>query len=330
MSYIIYNDKRIDLKTEQTVLSALLDHGYPIPHSCRAGVCQTCVMQLVEGEVPASAQKGLKDTHKAQGHFLACSCKPETPIRVASVDMGTLRYTASVVDHRLFAENVLHLRLKPEQTFDYRAGQYITVWKNSTLGRNYSLASVAELDESIELHVRRVPGGVISSWLHDDVRIGDELTIQAATGNCFYLPGFPQQNMLLAGTGTGLAPLIGIARDALRQGHQGDIHLVHGARHADDLYLHETLVDMALKHRQFHYHANVLEAECVVPPIRKIPLEQHVVDVVSAPKDWRIYLCGDAPMVNSLKKSLFIAGAGMGNIYTDPFVSANSVYNETG
>jgi ferredoxin-NADP reductase len=329
MTHIIFNDQRIDLEEEQTVLSALLEHGYKIPNSCRAGVCQTCLMQAQEGDVPEKAQQGLKDTLRAQGYFLACSCTPEKPLRVTTADIDALRCTATVIGHELFAEDVLHLRLKPEQDFDYRAGQYITLWKDHAQGRNYSLASVAELDELIELHVRRIPGGTISNWLHDEIKEGDSLQIQAATGNCFYLPGSPGQNMLLAGTGTGLAPLIGIARDALRQGHEGDIHLIHGARQIDDLYLHETLVNMALTHRQFHYHANVLEAEHVLPPISMNPLEQQIIEVADNPADWRIYLCGDAPMVNSLKRELFIAGASMGNIYTDPFVSANNLYDET-
>lgn len=329
MSYIIFNEQRIDLDPDQTVLTALLSHGYEIPNNCRAGVCQSCMMRALEGQIPARAQQGLKDTYRDQGYFLACSCTPETPLHVTNIEVNALRCQATVVDHRPFAKDILHLRLTPDQAFDYRAGQYITVWKNSYIGRNYSLASVAELDDSIELHIRRVPGGIISNWLHDEVKIGDKLSIQSATGSCFYLPGSTRQNILLAGTGTGLAPLIGIARDALSQGHQGNIHLVHGARQVDELYLHETLVDMALSHRQFHYYANVLEAEQVMPPISMDSLEQQVMQVANQPADWRIYLCGDERIVNILKRNLFIAGASMENIYTDPFISASNVCGTT-
>lgn len=325
MTHIIFNDQRIDLEKEQTVLSALLDQGYQIPNSCRAGVCQTCLMQAVDGDIPSKAQDGLKDTLKAQGYFLACSCTLQEPLHVRSVDVEMLRSAATVIEHKLFAKDILHLRLKPKEPFDYRAGQYITLWKDSVVGRNYSLASVAEMDESIALHIRRIPGGVISNWLHDEIKVGSKLEIQAAAGNCFYLPGSSEQSMLLAGTGTGLAPLLGIARDALRQGHKGDIHLVHGGRQIEDLYMHDTLVDMATTHHQFYYHANVLEAENIAPPISMNPLERQITEVVAEPADWRIYLCGDAPMVNTLKRKLFIAGASMANIYTDPFVSANEV-----
>lgn len=325
MTHIIFNDQHIELEEQQTVLSALLEQDHKIPNSCRAGICQTCMMQALDGNVPAKAQEGLKDTLKAQGYFLACSCMPQEPLHVRTVDVNMLRSPATVIEHELFAESVLHLRLKPSEAFDYRAGQYITLWKDSFLGRNYSLASVVELDDSIALHIRRIPDGVISNWLHDEIKVGDTVDIQAATGNCFYLPGSPEQNMLLAGTGTGMAPLIGIARDALRQGHEGDIHLLHGARQIDDLYLHDTLMKMAQQHHQFHYHANVLEAENITPPISKNPLMQQITEVAAEPADWRFYLCGDAPIVNTMKRNLFIAGASMTNIYSDPFISANDV-----
>lgn len=322
MSYIIYDNQHIELKKGQTVLSALLEHGYDIPNSCRAGVCQTCLMQALEGEVPATAQAGLKDTLKAQAYFLACSCEPQSPMRVVTPRADVLRCPARVIEHSLFSEDILRLRLRPEQAYEYRAGQYLTVWKSDTIGRSYSLASVAEVDDYLELHIRRIPDGVVSNWLHDDIKSGDTLQIQAATGNCFYIPGSAEQKILLAGTGTGLAPLIGIARDALRQSHKGDIHLIHGARRTEDLYMHQSLLNMAEQNPQFHYHASVLQADQITAPISKVPLDQQIMDVAAKPVDWRIYLCGDVNMVNSMKKKIFLAGASMVNIYTDPFVSS--------
>ncbi len=339
MSHIIFDEKRIELDKGQTVLSALLDRDYDIPNSCQAGVCQSCIMQAVDGDIPAEAQTGLKDTLIVQGYFLACSCQPKTPLKIIKADAKALRSNATVIEHEFLGTNILRLRLKTEHDFKYRAGQFITVWKNAKLGRSYSLASVADLDDSLELHIRRINDGKLSNWLHDEVKTGDILQIQAATGNCFYTPGQSEQKTLLAGTGTGLAPLIGIARDALQQGHQGDIHLIHGTTQSDELYLHKTLLEMERKHTQFHYHANVLNyndelksenslEDDSISSISSIPLEQQVVDVTanseSNPAEWKVFLCGDEVIVNSLKKKLFLNGVSMTNIYSDPFVKANS------
>ncbi len=228
MAHIFFDDKQIELNEGQSVLLGLLGHDYAIPNHCRAGVCQSCLMQAVDGDIPAAAQVGLKDTFKAQGYFLACCCQPNTPLHVMTANDLALRCPAEVVAHELINPDVLCLKLKPHSEFDYRAGQFISIWKNKNLTRSYSLASVKQLDESLELHIRRVPDGKVSGWLHDEVVVGDTLEIQAARGDCFYvadkIPHETPHNILLAGTGTGLAPLIGIARDAIAQKHRGKIH----------------------------------------------------------------------------------------------------------
>jgi len=320
MTHIIFDNKQIELEEGQSVLSVLLDKNYDIPNSCQAGVCQSCMMQAVEGEIPVAAQAGLKDTLREQGYFLACSCQPTSPLHVVAANDVELKCSATVAEHTLLSEHVLRLRLKPQSDFVYRAGQFINIWKSDKLTRSYSLASVAQLDEFLELHIRHIPNGKLSSWLHDEIQIGDELNIQAANGDCFYVPGNAEQKLLLAGTGTGLAPLIGIARDAIAQGHKGEIHLIHGVRRQEDLYLHQTLLDMAETYPQFHYDTNVLEADDNRDQASDRSLQQHILDTAVEPVQWKAYLCGDAAIVNSLKKALFMSGMAMGNIYSDPFL----------
>lgn len=320
MVHITFKENRIELDQGQTVLSALLDHGYDVPHNCRAGACQTCLMQAVEGEVPDKAQHGLKDTLKAQGFFLSCSCEPLSPLQIVLSASSGIRRQTTVIQHDIVGPDVLRIRLQTEQQFTYRAGQYITLWKSDSVGRSYSLASVSELDDFLELHIRRIEHGEVSNWLFDKVKIDEKLEIQDATGDCFYMPGNPQQKLLLAGTGTGLAPLVGIARDALGQNHQGDIHLIHGAKNIQDLYMHQQLIDMARQFSNFHYHASVLQAETNESAVSTDPIDKLMLEVTSDAAEWKAYLCGDVDIVNLLKKKLFLAGASMNNIYTDSFI----------
>lgn len=322
MTHITYDDKRIELDEGQTVLSALLDNGYEIPNSCRAGACQSCMMQATEGDIPESSQIGIKDTLKAQGFFLACSCTPNSPIQIASTKSVDYRLKAEVIAHDVISTNILRLKIKPELDFNYIAGQFINIWKDDNTARSYSLASVKSIDDFLELHIRRIENGAVSDWLHNEINIGDNLSIQEAAGDCFYISGSPAQKILLAGTGTGLAPLIGIARDALQQNHTGEIQLIHGTRHVDDLYLHHELINMSQQYPNFHYQASVLQANEVIAPITTNAIDKLVVDVTINPSEWKAYLCGDEGVVNTLKKKLFLAGASMSNIYTDAFISA--------
>lgn len=307
---------------EQSLLEALLEAGYSIPNSCRAGACQSCLMQATEGEVPAEAQAGLKDTHQAQGYFLACRCRPQGDLKVRLPAPGSMRVSARVTDKALLAPDVLRLRLRAQGALDYRAGQYVTVWRDEALGRSYSLASVPGLDEELELHVRRVPEGAMSNWMHDELEPGVELALQGPAGDCFYLEGGGDRPLLLAGTSTGLAPLIGIARDALDKGHRGSIHLFHGALVLDGLYLRDELQALEAAHDNFHYHPSVMHAEETLP----VGVEQGAIDakalaVADSLGGWKVYLCGAPDLVRRMRKQAFLAGADMGDIYADAFVS---------
>lgn len=329
MTKLVYAGAHIDMAAGQTVLDALFAHGHAIPNNCRIGVCQSCLMRAVAGEVPSEAQQGLKDTLKAQNYFLACQCVPHSPLEIMLPVPNSVRTMATAVSIERLRPDVLQLRLKPETAFAYQAGQYAMLWNTheQELGRCYSLASVPELDDTLELHVGRVAGGRMSTRLFDKLKPGDQLQLQPATGHCFYVAGNPEQKLLLAGTGTGLAPLWGIIRTALHQGHRGEIHLVHGAIQASGLYLHDRLLELAQKFDNFFYHASILEGDAPPEQVTVGNIEALVAQVVPQPKDWKVYLCGAAALVNSLRKKIFLAGASMANIYTDPFVSASDSNN---
>lgn len=324
MPTLTFEGQAYSLAQGQSVLEALEAAGCEIPHSCRAGACQACLMQTNPNDLPPGAQSGLKDTLVAQGYFLACQCRPQQDLTVRRVAEAAQRVTATVVAHQRLSEQVLRLRLQPAQSLDYHAGQYLMLWRDALLGRSYSLASVPGLDgELLELHIRRVPGGAMSNWLFDSLQLGVQLSFQGPTGNCFYLAGQTDQPLLLMGTGTGLAPLYGIARDALAAGHQGEIHLYHGSTAADGLYLNSELLALTERYRQFHYHPVVREADGADALTRVGELDALALADHGKLANWRVYLCGPEALVQQLRKKCFLAGASMRAIHADAFVMAS-------
>ena len=101
--------------------------------------------------------------------------------------------------------------------------------------------------------MRVLAAGRMSGWLAEGARPGDLATIQGPSGHCFYVPGREDQEIVLAGTGTGLAPLYGIVQDAVRHGHKAPMTLFHGARDPDGLYLVEPLRDLERRVPWFRY-----------------------------------------------------------------------------
>ena len=319
MSLVRMDGAQYQLHDGETVLNGLLRHGVAASHSCMAGVCGSCMMRAVAGSVPSKAQAGLKDSWRIQGYFLACACVPEEDLDIA-VPGAEFRFEAVIRELTPLSDDVLRASVVCQTPMDFRAGQYVTVARRDGLARSYSIASLPE-DGALDLHIRRIPNGRMSTWFHTEARKGDRVTVAGPCGECFYVAGQQQQPLLLVGTGTGLAPLYGILRDALRQGHNGPVHLLHGALHRGGLYLVEELRELARNHAQFRYTPAVLRGDVedgfVVGALDRIIAERFP-DL----SGWRGFVCGDPSLVASLKKQLFLAGMASRDIHADAFIPA--------
>jgi len=322
MPNLTFRGDTYDCAENQSVLDALTGYGVSIPSSCRNGICQTCLMRSVSGTPPLDSQNGLKETLKAQNYFLACNCHPLEDMEVSLPDAGSARIQATVHSIEALNHETICVGLHCENPLEYRAGQFINLFKDATLGRSYSLASVPAHDQHLKLHIRKVPDGRVSSWAHHSLKPGAIVEISQAVGNCFYVPGHPEQPILLIGTGSGLAPLYGIARDALEQGHTGPIRLYHGSRNLQGLYLVNELRALADRHDNFSYTPCISgDAMPADGYAQGRALNVALADIGKL-TGWRVFLCGNPEMVKTAKKKAFLTGAAMKDIYSDAFTLA--------
>ncbi|GHG79950.1 2Fe-2S iron-sulfur cluster-binding protein [Comamonas sp. JC664] len=317
MAKVKHESSWYPLEPGESVLDALLRQCVSIPNACRAGACQSCLMRAVSGTLPEAAQVGLKDTLRAQGYFLACACRPPEGTALEVTGAEALRVPARISALTPLSDSVLSVRLRTDIPLAYHAGQYISLVRADGLTRSYSLASLPR-EDTLELHVRLQPGGAMSGWLAREARPGDRLQVQGPAGTCFYVPGRPEQPLLLAGTGTGLAPLYGIVRDALEAGHSGPIWLFHGARTPSGLYLTQALRALAERHPSLHYRPCVLEGGS--RDVAEGALDVLIRSECPKPVGWRAWLCGDGPLVLSLRKKLFLAGLSLKELHVDAFL----------
>ena len=312
MASIQWEGQQILLSPTESVLDGLLRAGVAIPNSCRAGVCQSCLLRASSGQPGAASQAGLRPTLIEQSCFLACVCHPTQDLTVEAPGAG-VRSTARLLEISRLSDTVIRVLLQPEAPHAHHAGQYLTLFREDGLARSYSIASLPD-ESALELHVRIIQNGRMSSWLAEDAVPGTQVSIQGPAGNCFYTEGSIDQPLLLAGTGTGLAPLYGILRDALAHGHQGPIWLYHGALNQQGLYLQAELEDLAANHSNVHYQPALLDTH---GPVTGVISSAH-----PQLKGWRGYICGDPSIVNQLKKSVFLAGMASREIHSDAFVPA--------
>lgn len=325
MTQLKFNDDVFTVSSGQTVLETLLGNGIEVPNNCRAGACQSCLMQVTKGKVPEAAQKGLKDSFKAKGYFLACSCIPEENIDICIPDSSQLKTQATVKEINKLSDDVIELKIQTEDQYDYFAGQFVTLWRDDNLGRSYSLASLPENDNLLTFHIRVIPNGAFSGWVDNELQVNDTMWVQGPAGDCFYTQGNAEQNLLLIGTGTGLAPLYGIVRDALQSGHTGDILLFHGALNQYGLYLHDHLTALSEQYIHFKYLPCVVEGDVDMPEnITEGDIAKVIFEKVPKPSGWKAFLCGNPELVNDLRKKIYLAGCNMKDIYSDPFIPSEN------
>jgi ferredoxin-NADP reductase/ferredoxin len=321
MTDIKFYDRTVKLQDGETVLDGLLRHGIEVPNGCRAGACQACMMQVQEGELPRNSQVGLKNTQQSQGFFLSCQCKPSGPLAICFTDQGKTQISAKVIDKEKVSAQVLRVRL--EQVLDFRSGQYLNIWHDvgdKPLVRSYSIASVPQIENFIELHIKIIPDGRFSRWAADELDVGSQLNIQGALGSCFYVADDPHKPLLFLGIGTGLAPLYGILRDALLQGHQGSISLVLGARTPENFYLREELNALERDYPQLDVNFVCQSASAYPGDIDNTDIYQFVKRQFPNTKGVKTYLCGAESFVRKMKKQIFLSGAAMGDIHADAFL----------
>lgn len=324
MPKLTYQGRRHEAAPGQTVLDALLSAGEQIPHSCRAGACGACIVRATAGQVPASAQVGLREAWRQQGYFHACRAPVEGDLELEPLGESA-RVPARIETREALSATVTRVRVRALAALPATAGQYLTLHR-SGIGRSYSIAAIPE-PGLFELHVRLVPDGKLSPYLCRLAAPGDELTLQGPLGHCIYLAGQPDTPLLLAGTGTGLAPLWGVLHDALAAGHRGEIHLFHGALTAAELYLVDELRRLADAHPNLHYRPSALRPQpgpTDIPELELGPLDELIARHLPVTAGMRAFVCGAPDIVATLKKKLFLAGTPLRDIAADAFLPSAS------
>jgi ferredoxin-NADP reductase len=154
---------------------------------------------------------------------------------------------ATVTGIRAETSRVKTFELALSRLTPHLAGQYFVVRLTApdgyTAQRSYSVASPPGDGTSIELTIERLVDGEVSTFLHDDVVIGDMLEVRGPIGSWFAWDG--STPALLIGGGSGVVPLMAMLRLARRDA-TSPVHLVASTRSPEDLiYAAELMGDDA-------------------------------------------------------------------------------------
>lgn len=328
MPKLKFKAKTYTLNQYESVLDCLLRNRESIPYACKAGMCQACLIRTVDCDATPESKKWIKQSLQDRGYTLACQWVPDSDIAAALPTVEEFSVHTTIRSIEKLNNRVIELTLDivdKSTMFHYSPGQYVTLINPNGIARSYSVANDFEKDQHLVFHISETREGLFTGWLFNQASPGDKLHMRGPAGDCFYSSrdgnDYP---VILAGTGTGLAPLYGIIHDALSQQHEGEIRLYHGGRTPDHLYLVDELQALDARHENFHYFPCARE----VTETGQIPglstgsveniLNKHL--ELGALSRTKVYLCGAPDFVHGLRKHIFLKGASSGNIHCDPFL----------
>ncbi|HXP18153.1 MAG TPA: globin domain-containing protein [Streptosporangiaceae bacterium] len=149
-------------------------------------------------------------------------------------------WVGEIVQHDQRTATIAVLTIRPDKPLEYLPGQYISVqvprWPKAW--RTYSIANAPRDNGLLDIHVRAVPGGVLSTALVSHCGTTDALVLGPARGDMRVEPEAERDLVCVAG-GTGLAPVKAIIESvicATRHGRRRAITLYLGVRRPEDLY----------------------------------------------------------------------------------------------
>jgi NAD(P)H-flavin reductase/ferredoxin len=289
------------------LLDALNQAGLRVPFSCRAGSCHACLVRCLAGEPEDINPGALQADRRAEGWRLACQCRVVGDLVVGLFDRERDGLPARVVSLDWLSRRVVRLRLLPERPLRYQAGQHVVLWTESGVARPYSLASLPGEDEALEFHIDCGQPGAFA----DEARMlepGAQLRLGELRGGALHYDADWQARPLwLLAAGTGLAPLWGILREALRQEHRGAIRVVHLASEPGEHYLAQALGEIA---------CGQVQVELVTPG--ELPAALGALRLLS--RQTMAMVCGAPGAVEDFSRRLFLAGVPRGQVLTDVFV----------
>lgn len=330
----------IEVQDGQTILDAALRQGVYIPHACSHGLCGTCKVEILEGEVDygAASPFALMDMEKEEGKCLACTATPMVDCAIeADIDqdpdaksISVKDFMGTVVEVKDLTPRIKGIFIELDEEIDFQAGQYIQYYvPGFQEPRAFSLCNSSNNKKIIELNIALVPDGETTPWIHKNVKVGARRKVAGPYGR-FFVRESAQKPMIFFAGGSGLSSPKSMILEQLENGCSHDITLFHGARNEEELYYADLFRDLETKHGNFTY-VPVLSDEDLEGWNGKTGFVNSVADEMFE-NDFsgkKAYLCGPPPMIDACITTLMRGRLYEKDIYTEKFFSKADLNSAT-
>lgn len=324
---VINKDTILEVKPGRTILSCLAEKKIFIPSGCGGkATCGYCKITVLSGGgVLLPTEEGfINRAEKLSGIRLACQVKVREDIEIYIPEhlLGAQEFCATVTEKEVLTHDIKRIVLKLEepQKIEFRPGQYVQIKVPDTDEfRAYSVASPPSLKDSVELIVRFVPGGLCSTYVHEELEVGDKIAFTGPMGD-FYLREDSHRDIIAIAGGCGMAPIRSILHHLKEKGMHRKFTYFFGARQKCDLFFIGELKKVEDEFPNFKYVPALSEPKPSDNWDGETGLITQVVErYVESGENSEAYLCGPPPMIDASIKVLAQKGVREIYIYYDKF-----------
>jgi ferredoxin-NADP reductase/ferredoxin len=206
--------------------------------------------------------------------------------------------------------------------FEYLPGQFMTVEVEAggeVLRRSYTIASSPSRPGLLEITVKRVPGGRVSNWLHDNLRVGDEVTVGPPAGKFSCEIGPKAEKLLFISGGSGITPVMSMSRFMHDSADPRDVVFLYSARNESDLIFKDELAFIAARSTHFRTVFTLTNAPPDWRGFRGRISTALIEDAVPDFRQRSVYLCGPTPFMETVRQALAATDFPMANFHAESF-----------
>lgn len=323
-------EKSFKVQGGASLLTSLATEKMFLPSGCGGkGSCGTCKCKVLEGAGPLlpTEKPYLSDDEIKDNVRLSCQIKVKKDLKIQVPEellsiKEFITKVESIVD---FTHDIKGIRfeLSESDKINFKAGQFVNLFNDpyddvtESTSRAYSISSAPSDNNALELIIRYVPDGMLTTWVFNHMKQGQNARIIGPFGE-FYLRDTQREIVFIAG-GSGLAPIRSIVLDMIdKKINNRKATFFFGAVGVKDLYYVDEFEKIQKEHQWFKF-VPALSGNDSDHPYEK----GLITDVVASHYDdlsqHEGYLCGSPGMIAACINILTDKGMSETNIFYDKF-----------
>ena len=217
------------------------------------------------------------------------------------------------------------------EVIKYEAGQFLTLLlpiNGQVIRRSYSMSSSPHTDTTPAITIKRVIGGIASNWLNDHIKEGDFIEVLEAKGHFVVHPAVQNaRTIVLIGAGSGITPLMSIAKSILKIEPNSRVVLLYGSRNQNTIIFKNKLQELCAEYGDrfsvLHSLSQPLNGwDGHIGHLNKsqvLKLLQEVKNINT--RSALYYICGPDNMMEEAKQALALLGVSDNNIFQESFTT---------